>query len=98
MARKMSLAREIRIQKMQTKNRMTGQTFNPSGITSEQIKDRERTFVEYWENKPIEERITYWSNVQEVISELKSAGFKYFSWEWEWCAFKRNFIIDSKIV
>lgn len=62
----MSLAREIRIQKLQTKNRMVGQTFNPSGITSEQIKSRGSKFISDMLEKPIEERIAYYNNMKEM--------------------------------
>lgn len=44
--RKMKIYREIRIQKLQTKNRMVGQTFNPSGHTSESLDKREKEEVE----------------------------------------------------
>jgi hypothetical protein len=41
----MKIARQIKIQKLQNKNRMTGQTFNPSGITSEQLIQREFEYI-----------------------------------------------------
>ena len=45
MPRNMSMRKVIRVQKLQTKNRMVGQTFNPSGITAEQYDTREKNFV-----------------------------------------------------
>lgn len=41
----MKLAREIKIQKLQTKNRMVGKTFNPGGHTSESLDARERAEI-----------------------------------------------------
>ncbi|MDD3040908.1 hypothetical protein [Bacteroides sp.] len=87
--RKMSLRREIAIQRRQTKSRMTGQTFNPSGITSEEIRERERLFIEDMNSKPIEERRAYWEKVQKIVQEREDAGI-YCSWEWQWCAFERH--------
>lgn len=84
--RKMSLARQIRVQKLQDKNRMVGETFNPSGITSEQIQTREQVFINEWKNKTISERRTYWANMQEMDKVWVG------SWPWEWCAFSRAFV------
>lgn len=87
--KRMSLKREISIQRLQTKNRMVGQTFNPSGITSEQIKEREQRFLEEMKAKPLEERKEYWNNVQEILQARKKHGIRC-SREWQWCVFERN--------
>lgn len=89
MGRKMSLAREIRINRLQNKNRMTGQTFNTSGITSEQIVQRERTWVKEMQSKSQEELQAYRNNMEEM-----QKGWNH-SYPWEWCAFERNFYVDS---
>jgi hypothetical protein len=83
--RNRSIARQIQIGKKQSKNRMVGQTFNPSGITSQMLDDRERQFVEEMKSKSSEERNQYWENAQE-LQEIWQG-----SWPWEWCAFQRNF-------
>lgn len=88
----MSVSSEIRVQKKQTKNRMVGETFNPTGITSEQILDREQKFVVEMKDKNIVERLAYWKNVQEMLTVWMG------SWPWEWCAFKRNFIRDNSVI
>jgi hypothetical protein len=44
--RKMSIAREIKINRLQNKNRMTGQTFNVGGHTSESLQEREHKEIE----------------------------------------------------
>ncbi len=87
--KKMSLKRETTIQRLQNKNRMVGQTFNPSGITSKQIQTREKLFISEMKSRSLEERKAYWENVQNILRELKKNKI-HCSWEWEWCVFKRN--------
>jgi hypothetical protein len=87
----MSIAREIRINRIQNKNRMTGQTFNPSGITSQQIKDRERDFVLDMQSKTQQERQAYWMQSEEVRKDWNH------SYPWEWAAFTRNFIFNGQV-
>lgn len=84
--RKMSLRREIQIQRKQNKNKMVGQTFNPSGITSEQIRERENKFITDLKNKTQHEREQYWKE-REQVRQIWIG-----SWPWEWCIFERNFI------
>ena len=60
--------------------------FNPSGITSQQITDREEIFISDMKAKTLEERKQYWKDVSEVIA------LNLGSWEWQWCAFKRYFV------
>ena len=45
--------------------------FNTSGITSEEIKSREETFVKEMRQKTLEERKEYWENVKEIINVIK---------------------------
>jgi len=92
MPRKMSLAREIRIQKLQDKNRMVGQTFNPSGFTSGQLNERERNFVLEMKSKGIEYRINWWKEREEVREQWKG------SWPWEWSTFERNFVSQNSVL
>lgn len=80
-----SIRRQIQIGRKQSKNRMVGQTFNPSGITSEQIDARERTYVADWQAKG-EDAI---QAERARINEMRE-GWPC-SWPWEWCAFERNF-------
>ena len=89
MARKMSIAREIRIQRLQDKNRMVGQTFNPSGITSAEIDSREKKWVKEMKSKPQEELQAYYKNMKEMQKDW------HHSYPWEWCAFERNFYVAS---
>lgn len=93
----MSIAREIKIQRLQDKNRMVGETFNPSGITSKQIGDRETVFITEWQNKTLEERKSYWKGVKEVLNFRKENNI-HISWEWEWGAFSRHFIFNSQVI
>lgn len=86
MGRKISLAKEIKVQRLQDKNRMVGETFNPTGITSEEIASRELLFINEMASKDLEQRIIYWNNAKKIIS------LKLGSWAWEWCAFKRSFV------
>lgn len=65
---------------------MVGKTFNPSSITSEQIIDRETSFVSAFKETSLEMRQAYWKNVKEMQEVWQG------SWPWEWCAFQRNFI------
>ena len=59
--------------------------FNPSGITAEEIEERQRKFIAEWEAKTAAERNEYRKNVLE-ITKLRNG-----SWEWEWCTFERAF-------
>ena len=89
MARKMSIAKQIRIQRLQDKNRMVGKTFNPSGITAEQIETRERNWVAEMKAKSQEELQAYYKNMQEMKKDWN------YSYPWEWNAFTRNFYVDT---
>ena len=89
MAKKMSIAREIRIQRLQDKNRMVGQTFNPSGITSAEIDSREKKWVKEMKSKPQEELQAYYKNMKEMQKDW------HHSYPWEWSAFERNFYVAS---
>lgn len=66
--------------------------FNPSGITSEQIVEREKQFVVEWKAKSKEERIEYWDNIK-----IMKEGWEH-SYPWEWCAFERNFIFNNNVI
>ena len=90
MARQMSLARQIRVQKIQDKNRMVGETFNSTGITSQQIKTRESIYVEEWKQKTKEERNKMYLQFQ-AIEEMKHNENLHFSNSWEHNTFMRNF-------
>jgi hypothetical protein len=93
----MPIAKQIRIQRKQNKNRMVGQTFNPSGITSEMIRIRENGFIIEMKAKTIDERKAYWDNVKIMIDERK-ANFIHCSWPWQWCAFERHFVHNNEVV
>lgn len=86
-----SVRAQIQIGKKQSKNRMVGQTFNPSGITSEQMREREGKFLAEMKAKTLLERQQYWGGVQEVLKMWKENNIRC-SWCWEWCAFKRGFV------
>lgn len=88
-----SLRREIQIGKKQNRSRMLGQTFNPSGITSEQTREREVKFVAEMKAKTLQERQQYWDGVQEILKMQKENNI-HCSWDWEWCAFRRGFVED----
>lgn len=45
--KQMKIAKQIQVQRKQDKNRMVGQTFNPRGITSQQLIDREKSHTNY---------------------------------------------------
>lgn len=85
MPRKMSLARQIKIQRLQTKNRMVGSTFNPSGITSQDILNREEKFVKEMKEKGLEYRKQWLQEKREIMEQWQG------SWPWEWCVFSRYF-------
>lgn len=85
----MKHAREIKIQKLQTKNRMVGQTFNPSGHTKESLSKRELDWIEKVKKMTLEEYEKYrlfcvWQN--------KSDGSNLF----ETNVFIRNFGLNKK--
>ena len=90
--KQMSIRKQIRIQKQQTKNRMVGQTFNPSGITSEQIQIRENKFIKEMESKTQQERQEYWDKLKPIIKNYQ------YSWDWTWCAFKRRFVFNGNVL
>lgn len=89
MPRNMSMRKVIRVQKLQNKNRMVGQTFNPSGITAEQYDTREKNFVKEMQAKSQEELQAYYKNMKEMQKDWTC------SYPWEWSAFERNFYIAS---
>lgn len=63
--RKMSLAREIKINRLQNKNRMTGQTFNAGGHTSESLKEREQKLITEHKAMSHEQRQEVYNNYKK---------------------------------
>lgn len=59
--------------------------FNSSGITAEQIKSREKKYLEDLSTKSAEEIEQLRINIKELTSNRKG------SWEWEWCVFQRHY-------
>jgi hypothetical protein len=90
--KQMPIRKQIRIQRLQNKNCMVGKTFNPSGITSEQIIIRENNFVHEMKLKTLPERQRYWNENEKIRLNWK------YSWPWEWCAFERNFIYNGIVI
>jgi hypothetical protein len=90
MTRKMSIARQIKIQKLQTKNRMVGQTFNPSGHTSESLQAREQEYINKVNNMTSEERKAVYEGFVS-IENWKAENNIHCSNDFEHNAFMRNF-------
>lgn len=88
--RQMKISREIKIQRLQTKNRMTGQTFNPTGHTAESLDKRERELVEKCNAMSKEERQEMYNNYN-AIEQWKDENNYHFSNDFEHNAFMRNF-------
>ena len=95
--KKVPIAKIIRIERLQRKHKMYGWAFNPSGITDEQIREREAKFVAEFKCKTREERQSYWDQVQEILDYRDKTNTRC-SWEWEWCCFKRNFVRGKEVV
>jgi hypothetical protein len=89
--KQMSIRKQIRVQRLQDKNRMVGQTFNPSGITSEQIRTREQGFVIEMKSKTQTERQEYWNKIKPIIDNWE------YSWDWQWCVFQRHFVSGNTV-
>jgi hypothetical protein len=66
--------------------------FNMSGITSDEIKEREKKFNDEMNSKTQQERQSYWDNALEMQKEWNN------SWPWEWCVFQRNFVSSKNEV
>ena len=88
--KKMSLAREIKVQKLQTKNRMVGETFNPNGHTSESLKTREQKYIEEINLLNIEDQIKIHDSFK-AIEEWKREENIFMSNSFEHNCFMRNF-------
>lgn len=88
--RKMSIAREIRINRIQNKNRMTGQTFNPGGHTSESLATREQELVNKYKAMSKEERKETYTAFR-TIEKYKDQHRIFCSNSFEHNAFMRNF-------
>ena len=87
-----SIKKQIRIQKLQNKHRMVGQAFNPSGITSEQIRTRENNFTDKFDKMTKEERRQYWQNTAKVREIWQG------SYPWEWCVFIRHYVSGGDVI
>jgi len=88
--RKMSIAREIKIQRLQNKSRMTGQTFNPGGHTSESLKEREIKLVSEVKAMPEEKQLELYRSYK-AVDKMKNENNIYCSNSFEHNAFMRNF-------
>lgn len=90
--RKMSIARQIRIQRLQDKNRMVGQTFNPSGITAEELKAKDEDFRAKYEAMTFQERVEVWNKIK-AWDEVND-----YSWPRAWCLFEQEFVFNGEVV
>ena len=88
--RQMKIARQIKIQRLQDKNRMVGQTFNPSGHTSQSLAERERKLVEEYKNMDAAERLSLYNNFK-AWEEYKDQNNIYSSGSFEHNVFMRHF-------
>ena len=86
----MSIARTIRIQKMQTRNRMVGQTFNPGGHTSESLDQREKDYIEKVKALPESEQKKLYDSFKE-FEKWKHDNNYHFSNDFDHNCFMRNF-------
>lgn len=88
--RKMSMARTIKIQKLQTKNRMVGKTFNPGGHTSESLSGREKQEIERINNLVQCDFILLGSQYK-ALADFKEENNHHYSNSFEQNVFLRNF-------
>ena len=86
----MSIAREIRINRLQNKNRMTGHTFNPGGHTSESLAKREVELIAKYKAMTEKERQTTYHQFIE-IDKWKYEQNIFMSNSFEHNVFMRNF-------
>ena len=86
----MKLHREIKVQKLQNKNRMVGQTFNIGGHTSESLDGRERKEIERIKSLTQEE-FTKLKNGYKEIDEYKEKNNLFYSNSFKQNVFIRNF-------
>ena len=86
----MKLYREIRIQKLQTKNRMVGKTFNPSGHTSQSLDERERLEIARIKQLSNDE-LNSLREAYKACDLMKLENNIYYSNSFEQNVFKRNF-------
>lgn len=87
---KMSHARTIKIQKLQNKNRMVGQTFNPGGHTSASLDSRESYEIDRIKSLSNEEFIKLGDNYN-AIAKYKLDNDEHSSNSFEQNVFIRNF-------
>ncbi len=88
--KRMSIAREIRIQRKQNKNRMTGKTFNPGGHTGESLDRRERELVAKCNAMTQAERKVMYDEYREW-EQIKEEQRIFVSNTFEHNAFMRHF-------
>ena len=86
----MKIARQIKIQRLQSKNRMVGKTFNPGGHTSESLDARELEEVNRIKNLTDDEFLKLGSSYEE-IDNYKNENNIFCSNSFEQNVFIRNF-------
>lgn len=91
----MSIARQIRVQKLQNKNRMVGQTFNPSGHTSESLNTREQELINQYKNMLPTQREELYNQFKEM-NNWKEKNNIHCSNSFEQNVFMRNFAWQFK--
>ena len=85
-----SIAKQIRIQKKQDRNRMVGQTFNPSGHTSESLDLREKNYIKEINSMSEQQQLEIYLSFKE-IDEMKEKNNIHYSNSFEHNVFIRNF-------
>ena len=86
----MNIAKQIRIQKLQNKNRMVGKTFNPAAHTSESLKQRELDFIIKCKSISDEERRIMYNEFIN-IDRFKDLNNIHYSNSFEHNVFMRHF-------
>lgn len=87
---KYPIRKQIRVQRLQDKHRMVGQTFNPGGHTDESLKQREKEVIKETQNMTDAEIIEL-GDKYKAIEKWKEESKTYGSNSFEHNAFFRNF-------
>lgn len=89
----MSFSRNVRISKLQSKNHMVGESFNPSGYTLSDLDKRDNDFLESFRKSSFKEKQETIKGLKETVALCNKKGWSY---PFEYNLLKLNGLLDLK--
>lgn len=73
----MSFRNTVKVSKLQSKNKMVGNTFNPGGFTIETLEDRDRIYADYFLGLSPSKKKKEFASIKALVKVCDQNGWSY---------------------